>query len=84
MTGRHDLVEIAPPEEAERLYSILVTQGRLVFEDEFRRALPDVELCWPKRDKRHVIYRWQKELDANKRAAWDRREEEARRQSEGK
>jgi hypothetical protein len=83
MGGIHDIASVATPEETERLYSILVTQGRLVFEEEFRRALPDVELCWPKRDN-HAIYRWQKELTANMRKEAERREEEARRQSEGK
>jgi hypothetical protein len=84
MRGKDDIAEVAPPEEAERLYSILIQQGRFVFEDEFRKSLPDVELCWPKRDKRHAIYRWQMEAAAYVRAEGERRELEARRQSEEK
>jgi hypothetical protein len=81
MTGKHAIAQVASPEEAERLYSILVKQGRFVFEDEFRKALPDVELCWPTKDNRRLIYRWQVEGAAYMRAEAARvREEEERRQ----
>jgi hypothetical protein len=86
MGGIYDLAEVAPPEEVDRLYAILIKEGAPAFEDEFKKVCPDVELSWPdpNRDGVHYIYQWRMERGMYLRAEADRREEEARRQSEEK
>lgn len=83
--GKSDIASLAPPEDVERLYSILIKEGTFAFEDEFKKVCPGVEVCWAPAnvDGNHFVYRWRMERASYLRADAERREE-ARRPPEGK